>query len=128
MRNTAISGRTVKLQTTFVTAKVSTSGSGGPPGVITLTNNAPVNPGALPSAVMPNPVTVSNGSAIINVGDANMLQALPGRANPATATVPISVASFPSPGFGGFSGTLSYDPKVINVANGCNGISGADVQ
>jgi len=77
---------------------------------------------------MPNPVTVSNGSAIINVGDANMLQALPGRANPPTATLPISVSSFPSPGFGGFSGTLSYDPNVINIANGCNGISGSDVQ
>ena len=127
LRNTAISGRTVRLQTTFVTALATTSASVVQSGSSTFTK-VTTNPGIEPSVVMPNPVTISNGSAIVSVGDASVLQPIAGRTNLATAIVPISVSNFPSPGFGGFSAELSYDSKVIQIANGCNGITGVSVQ
>jgi hypothetical protein len=124
LRNTAISGRTVKLQTTFVTALVTTS-----LGLLTIGTNAQwVNPAVDPSVVMSNTVTLSNGSGILGVGDASVLQPIPGRTNPATANVPILVSNFPAAGFGGFSGTLNFDPNVVQIAGGCNGITGASVQ
>jgi hypothetical protein len=130
LRNTAVSGRTVRLQTTFVTALATTSISIPPPGpgLVVGTNAQLVNPGALPSVTMSNPVTLSNGSGILRVGDASVLQPIAGRTNPATTIVPISVSNFPSPGFGGFSGTLSFDPNVVQIAGGCNGIMGVSVQ
>lgn len=126
LRNTAISGRMVKLQTTFVTALATTSGSSI---VGTITNFVNINSGSLPSAVMPDAVTISNGSAIVKVGDVKLIQALTGRNNIAQAlNVPIIVSNFPFPGFGGLSATLSYDPSVIRVLGGCFGVSGNTVQ
>ncbi len=124
LRNTAVSGRTVRLQTTFVTALATTS-----LGPLTIgTNVQLVNPGTLPAVTMTNPVTLSNGSAILRVGDASILQPIPGRANQATANVAILISNFPSPGFGGFSGTLSFDPNVVQISGGCNGITGVSAQ